>query len=478
MLTQDYASAKFKPVIDNGVRHPFVTLRLQDIEIPLLDAKRASVDPTYAGTGPLNVQPLFLDSLQHEVKTMNTGSNLLSLRVLDPSFDYLDSLIFTKIKELNFNGLTVQYGWRGRDDGFVTSTAPINLYLHEIGVEVFPNRGTMVTLTCTDLSAELFSGSHHLSFKEDDRISDVIGEAIRKILPRLEFNIDPITTPVGALKNMEGASLGRYILSLLESSAPSTGGQPLFTVTIDPPESADGRSLLRIKSYKPEAAERTYVYGRSRDGEMLSFTPSINLRAMARLAGGRATAVSIDPVTKTWIRDESTMREDRTVGPKRSVATPQTPTDNLECPMSPAAAKAIVEGSRANADQTMWEGSATVMGDVGLRPYKPIKIIVLKNDPTASGEVTHADANAIHWASSGVWTPYVVTHQIEDGVFHTLLTMYRNAGFVGEGTDGVPLDRGLFDTADLDVSGKAISRVTPLSNPDQLTGNAGVWNPI
>jgi hypothetical protein len=471
----DFAAAHstYKSYMDVGVRHPYVTIKFKNYEIPLLDAKKGVTDPGNPDSGNY-VQPLFLDSFQHQVAATTAGANYMILRILDPSFDYLTDLIFTEIRELDYKGLTVEYGWRGKDDGYFTSAPPIAFYIDDVGIEVFPNRGTMVTLNVVDQSNELFVGSHNASFKDDTPISTVIEQVVRKFAPRMDVEIEPMLTKVGVFKNMEGSSAGQYIKALLQVAAPVTGAAPLFAALMKPPRAASGRSILHIRTVDPKKPQRTYVFGRDKEGEMLAFTPSINLRAMSKIAGSRASAVAIDPLTKSWIRTESTQREDKTAGPKRSVETPQVPTENQESPLPKEMAENASKGARANADTAMWQATATIMGDVGLQPYDTIEIIVLKNPPTGQ-EVDLASKNAIHWATSGIWTIQQIDHQIEGGQFHSRLTLFRNGGFVGAGEDGTPVSFA-FDTGQKNLfTGKFVSRVTPLENRDQLTSPGGTW---
>jgi hypothetical protein len=468
----------YKEYMDVGIRHPFVTVKFQDVEIPLLDTKRGVTDPGNELSGRY-VQPLFLDSFQHVIRAEGGGGNQVLLRILDPSFDYLEDLLFKYLKTDKDAQLTIEYGYRGKDDGHFTAVPPIPFFINAINLEVFPNRGTLITLDCVDQAIDLHVGSHNASFAEDTPISEVIERCIRKFAPSLDTQIEKILTPVGELNKMEGANVADYIKALLNVAETVTGAIPLFVATIEPPRTASGKAVFTIKSLAPKGPKKTYVFGREKDGEMLEFKPSMNLRAMSLTGASRATSVSIDPLTKTWIRDESTQSEDRTAGPNRAVKTPQTPTENTESPLPPKLTKAANKGSRANSDSVQWQATATLMGDVSLTAYDEIKVIVLKNPPTAGDtEVTNASKNAIHWTSSGVWTIFEVAHHIEGGQFHTRLQMFRNAGFRGSGKDGTPAPF-TFDTVDKNLfTGAVKSRVTPLQNRDQLTSSGGVWQPL
>lgn len=451
-----------------GVRMPFVRLKFQGQEIPLIDNAKQNAKGTEAVENPL-----FLVDMVHTIEATMAGSNSLMIRIFDPGYTYLEDILVKRASEIQFNGFSIHYGWKGVDDAWSGGRDTVPLYVLNTEFDVDPFRGAIVTLHCVDQSHDLFVGSHYDSWPETDTIDQVIGKVLSKYHPRLDYSITPMKTQVGNLRHMEGQSAGSYIADLLEHAAPRDGSQPVFTVRVGHPRNAKGRSLLEIGAGTIRKPVETYTFGRERQGEMLSFRAVVNDRAQLLLAGGRTTVSATDPESKTQFNEEHSLKDDNaTSGPKRSITTPTMPTDNTPSPVDAEKATNANNGQRALVDSVMWEGNATLMGDTKLQPYDTIYVGILTNPPTGS-EVTNATANNLHRMTSGIWTILSVTNQIEAGTFITRLELFRSGGFRGVGSDGTPSPLA-FSTVKK-IGGKGVwSRVQPLDNPGaNETGN--VW---
>ena len=453
-----------------GVRYPFVRLRFKNREIPLLDNARYQKAGFRRGNIPVE-NPLFLDNIVHEIQAFVMGSNTLTLKILDPGFDYLETVLLEQARELELFGFTLHYGYKGVDDSFYRDATTVPFLILNLDFEVIPNRGVYITLHCVDQSNKLFEGSHYGSYPETDTISTVIGKVIKKYHRGINYKITPTSIQVGELRRMEGQSAGHYIKTLLEHASPAGGKSPLYKTVMTPPTSSSGRATLSIGELKITRPVASYTFGRERQGEMLAFSANMNDRSLAMLSGGRTTVSSIDSLVKTVVTQELLQTEDKeTHGPRRAVETPSTPTNHQESPQSLDHAKEKAKGLRTEVDMVMWEGTATLMGDTSLQPFDTIYVTILKNAPTGS-EVQLAKANDVYWMASGVWTIKSVTHQIESGTFVSLLELFRNGGYVGKGKGGTPLPLS-FQTVRKAGRG-VISRVQPLENDDSF--NAESW---
>lgn len=454
-----------------GTRYPFARLRFKGQEIPLLDNARVYGagwhDERLVGVE----NPLYFISMVHQIESFVGGSNTLTIKILDPGFDYLENLLLEKAREIELFGFSIHYGYKGVDDSFFRTASTVPLVILNLDFEVVPNVGVYMTLHCVDQSAGLFEGSHYASWPETDTISRVIRSTLSKYHPEVDLKIDSTSQQVGELRNMEGMSAGQYIKMLLEHASPTGGKTPIYRTLVTSPTSSTGRATITIGELRVTRPVASYTFGRERQGEMIAFQATMNDRSMALLSGGRTTVSTIDSIEKTVATQEMLQTQDgETHGPRRAVDTPATPTNHQENPQSLSLAKSKAEGLRAVADMVMWEGTATVMGDTSLKPFDTIYVTILKNAPTGS-QVQLAKANDVYWMASGVWTIKSVTHQIEAGTFVSLLELFRNGGYKGKGKGGTTLPLS-FQTVKKGGDG-VISRVQPLVNEDSF--NADLW---
>ncbi len=453
-----------------GVRLPFVKLLLKNREIPLIDSAR--YDPTIYGTGKMGIEnPLFLISFVYDVSSFITGSNLLTIKILDPGFSFLENLLLERAREIDLVGFSFSFGWKGVDDSFFRRACSVPLVILNTDFEVVPNRGVYITLHCIDQSSSLFTGSEYASWPETDTIDAVIKSVVKKYEPRLEVEVTSTATQVGEQKNMEGDSPGEYIKNLLRRASP-VGGKTIYSSLVECPSSTGGKARLIFKELGGimQPIEQ-YTFGRERQGEMLAFQATMNDRSLALQSGGRRSVSSVDPQTKELATQEHTSDEiSEHHGPRKTIETPKTPTSHVESPESLELTTEKAKGDIQVIDWVAWEGTATVMGNTALRPFTTIYITILANSPTGQ-EVNLAKANDIYDMASGIWMIKAVTHQISSGTFITLLELVRNAGLKGKGKGGAPIPI-KFQTVKEGAEGVQ-SRVLPLINEDSF--NPELW---
>jgi hypothetical protein len=462
---------------------PFVDLYLpygpaSAVPIPLLDAKFSAADisieagpSTYAVSG----QRLFLMSMVHTMKNTAAGGNILTLTILDPSWDYLTTLLAQNhtVADQQFR---VAYGWRDVQQSSqgglsLSQSREVVFFVNDIEMDLVPFRGAVVTIHGVDKISSLMSAQMSRAFLPTDTISSVIRQIITDL--GLYPVVSEIPLPVGDMCRMENITPQAYIEELMRVARSATGASNYIMSTRSLPTGETAVYVQPAFPAKPNSAVATYVFGRDRTGEMLSFTPRMNSKLLTLFGGGRCTSVAVDLMSKRLVRLTTTQAEDIVTHPMRSIATPEQPSLIVESPYDPATALAQAAAYRQTADAMQYSAAATVVGNTSLVPTEYVNVVVLKGGASYE-QVRSLSVNDIHLFSSGVWQMWEVTHQIDaSSGFHTQLELRRMSGFVGAGTAGisVPVD---FDTragpaASLDSD---LVEVTPIDNPGEDASSA------
>lgn len=457
---------------------PFVELYLsqgqgagqEKIPLHLMDHKfdDQPVDVLIGGKASVSATPcrLFLHSLQHEISATTTGGNKIMLQIIDPNWDYVETLVakeFAKGTEFY-----VRYGWRGIDDNRTESPFVVPFVIMNITMELTPFRGALITIHGRDKTVSLDEAPDYSSFTPTTTVYD----AITSLITNAKFV--PVVDP-GLRKVMVGQEFGYcgrapmlYIRDLLNNIAQNHAGMANYLIFIKNSSIAGNVEVHVQPSGDPAEPKRVYVYGRDRTGPMLSFTPQMNKNLILSFGGGRSSAITVDPQTKRILITGSTQAEDPSSGPYKSIKTPTLPSIVLESPFTPQQTQALAAVVRQGADSVQYEGDALIVGDTELFPMDYVDILVLKGGASFS-KVQTLTPNDIHWFSSGRWMLRKVTHQISaEQSFQTNLHMTRFGGFVGEGVAGfqVPVK---FQETPKTVDSPKLTEVLPVSNPGEAS---------
>lgn len=412
------------------LRTPFVTLRVNEFEIPLLDASRT------ANNGSTDKQPqnrqspnfLLLKNFSYLKDARGGSTNQISLTVIDPQWNYLDQFV-TEI-ENNNRRFSVSYGWRGIDDADGLPQSVVEFIVFEIDVQLIPFQGAQVTLVGTDAGIRLSFEPRNLSFDSTRTISSVISEVMR-LSTGLQVEVAPIPIEIGNEHNrMENRTAAQYVRHLMRI-AKSQRGDSSFVFRIVP---SDDKSEAKIQLVSEQdsltrSPSRRYIYGREFDGQMMSFQPRMMGTGLISQGGGRASGFVVDPLRKTVLRLTSTQRDDPGHNPRKALRNPDTDHLVFELPFSKEKGEALVRAERERRDRYAYEATASVYGDTGIEPLDNIAITVLKGDTGQRGQ--QIDENSIHQFGSGIFRVESVTHTITAGSFTTDLELYRNSGLVG-----------------------------------------------
>jgi hypothetical protein len=462
---------------------PFVDLYLPygpsaAIPIPLLDAKFAAGE-SFIDAGPVTYstsgQRLFLMSMVHSMKNTTSGGNTLTLTILDPSWDFLSTRLaqsYTMIEQ----EFRITYGWRntqqaGQGETPLLQSREATFFVNDIEMELVPFRGAVVTIHGVDKISSLMSAQVSRAFLPTDTISSVIRQIITDagVYPV----VSEIPIPVGDMCRMENITPQAYIEELLRVARSASGASNYIMSSRPLPTGNVAVYVQPAFPTKPNNAIATYVFGRDRTGEMLSFTPRMNGKLLTLFGGGRCTSVIVEERTKRLVRLTTTQAEDVVTQPMRSIATPAQASLVVESPYDPATALAQAAAYRQTADAMQYSGAATVIGNTSLVPTEYINIVVLKGG-TSYDTARSLSVNDLQLFASGPWQMWEVTHQIDSSSgYHTQLELRRMSGFVGAGTAGisVPIN---FDTR----AGPATSldsdlvEVTPVANPSGAAASA------
>jgi hypothetical protein len=431
------APTTYENYFDGGVQPntPFVSLFLSNRagvaeELPLLDAKRtigSDVNDSTSGTA------LYLLSFSYNRTNKIALANDVTIRILDPNYDYLTSKLFrdgqSTREQFFFN-----YGWRGIDD-MAQGYRQIPFYIWDLSIHVDPLRGSEVELRGMDVASANLSKHPITTFvgAETD-----ITDAIRKVVGIASGNtvdlvMERMNKPVGERHNRcENMTALAYIQSLLKYAVSNTG-QSEFIAYVSASR-AQGRISYHIEPIGTlQPLKKTYIYGRDRTGEMMSLDVTMNDQTLALLGGTNVTASYVNPKTKKAEYVTSTQSESPADGERYPTRTSQKPEVNGNSPLSREETEGEAKSTRAMVSRGGWNASATVRGDTKLVPRDKVGVIVLKSDPSGVNQgVTQQD---IHKFPSGVYRIWEITDTITGGAFTTSLVMTRNSAYDGHGED-------------------------------------------
>jgi hypothetical protein len=405
-------------------RTPFVDLLFEGNTIPLLDGPAVTSSST----------PLFLRDFSYlQTNQLGVGGKV-QMRFLDPGWDFLSEILSGASRAQKRTRFSFRYGWRGIDDAVPLGELQMTLLAAEVAP--VPYKGAEVTIRGVDggyqLSTRILSGG----FPPNLAISGVLKQVIESV-PDLEADVTSIKTPVGEESNrIENSTAIAYIRSLLSISRGARGESSFAWVVL--PGSTPGKTLIRILPDNLSTSPvRRYLYGRESQGEMLDFSVTMDAQRILLLGGNRVSGIVVDPRTKTIRRITSTQDEDLKDAEKRPLPTVVEDTRLFELPRSEEHAENRVRSERADVDQAVWTADAEIWGDTGIHPMDRIEVVVLKTDPQGRGEPINE--TSIHEFSSGIYRVRTVEHTISAGTFRTRLSLFRNAGAVGAGEEGIPL---------------------------------------
>jgi hypothetical protein len=455
---------------------PFVDLYLPygpsaAIPIPLLDAK-FSAGESFTDAGPTTGQRLFLMSMVHSMKNTTSGGNTLTLTILDPSWDFLSTQL-AQNQTMSDQEFRIAYGWRNTLQQGGTSllqSREATFFVNDIEMQLVPFRGAVVTIHGKDKTASLMSAQISRAFLPMETISSVIEQII--IDAGLYPVVSEIPIPVGDLCRIENMTPLAYIEELLRIARSASGASNYIVSSRTLPMGVEVVYVQPAFPTKPNAAIATYVYGRDRTGEMMSFTPRMNNKLLTLFGGGRCTATVVDPITKRLVRLTTTQAEDVVMQPKRSIATPLQASLVVESPYDPTTALAQAAAYRQTADSMQYSGAATVVGNTSLVPAEYINIVVLKGG-TSFDTVRTLSVNDLQLFASGTWQMWEVTHQIDSSSgYHTQLELRRMSGFVGAGTAGISVPIDFAAQAPATSLDSNLVEVIPVANPAGAAASA------
>lgn len=469
------ASPTFNPTTYNPGNIPFVELYIPqvfgEVPVPLLDYKQAQ--GISAGSRKYQVpetERLYLLSMNHHMRFVSDGGNDISLVILDPNWDFLSSYI---AQNFGTSGpkFKVRYGWRnvqqgtGGPEDTVLQYREAHFFVTELQMELHPFRGAVVTIIGKDLAYDLMQTQVSDGFVETSTVSEVIRQLALRV--KMVPVVADIVTTVKGMNLIQHETMWGYIKRLLKNSMGPKGESNYICYT---QRNVAGQTELHVQPANQEVeglSLATYVFGRDRIGEMMSFNPVMNQTCLTLFGSANGAAVTINPQTKRLVRSTTTQNEDLVSAPCRSVATPIQPSVVTESPQSLETARGTAAAIRQLADSYQYQANSSVVGNPVLEPPYYVSVVVLKGG-ASFGDAQYMSVNDIHLFASGKWQMWEVTHQIDaNNGYVTQLVLQRMSGFVGVANpkSAAPID---FEKNTLGASlgnAESLVAVQPLDNP-------------
>jgi hypothetical protein len=432
---------------------PFVDVFIGPFASPLPLVDRAgAVAPTILANHDESInalvsETLFLVSMTYTQTVTGGGGNDLTLTILDPTWEQLENLLFTFRDDFS-----VQFGWRSPQG--VISTPRIPLLITDWEIDLQPFRGAEITIIAMDRSVLL---TQHVMETTHFPPAMLISTAIEQTVlegGRIngKFTILPSGSaggPVEASRNVLGNDHNRpgdgnrtpmaylrHLMGIYRSATTSSKNQLVFIVEADP--TRVNTTIMRFIPWELRSTiQRTYVFGRDRLGEMLSFSPKYSGIFVASRGGRRLEGLAVDGRAKSGVAWGSDPSEDLLEAAltdyptephrvSRVYTLPWTDPDDME---------AFIQARRSAAD-LVYDADAAIMGDPYIQPLDQIQINVLSGSGDPGSRTSPIDK--LH-VTSGVYTIYGVVHTVAPGSFRTTLSLQRRASSAGTAQEGTPL---------------------------------------
>ncbi len=423
-----------------SARTPFVDLFIGNHRLSLQGGRPNSEgrDVIRSEVPEATAFPLYLVDFRYATRNATGASQEVTLTVLDPNWDYLESLIASNVRARQ--SFSFNFGWRGIHDR--TGSVPIQFVMKNFTVSYLPFQGAKISLQGLDAAVALSFARLTGAFFPTRRIDDVIKGVIESVDPNFEVEIDPIEQTIGAENNrLENRTAAEYVYHLLKIAKGSgLGGSSNYIIRTER-GSTPGKTKILIKTDIPRKhVIRNYVVGREREGTMFEFSPSAVGSVVLSMGGGKASGASVDPKTKKVIKVTSTHLDDLprtgdvTVNevPKEDVSFTELPFSDL------ADVQGFTKGAREEIDSHQYYATAVVLGDPGLTPQQQIHVKVLKSNAPGAETDAVTDRSVVH--TSGVYRIEEAEHIISAGMFRTNLNLHRESGFFGAGEKGARLE--------------------------------------
>lgn len=426
------------------VRTPFVDMFVDETIIPL-QGNSGFFGAEFQGPTQEKLSPFMLVDFNYSVVSSIGVGNQVAITILDPNWDVLGDIVANALS--NKSSIGFQFGWRGLDDRFGRNVH--GLFIHDYNVSYNSFQGATIQLIAVDRTIQLSQVSKSIAFKANTPISDVIKQIFNIIDPSIEVEIDPIKQVLGEeYRWMNNLSPLEYLKEILRV-AKSVKGTSNYIMLTELDET--GRTKVKIKADNAHSTVvRKYFMGRDRAGQMIEFSPQVLGSVLLTMGGGRADAVSVDPKTGSAQKVTSTQEENKTgLADKAVLETPKKPTKTHEVPVSDKdSAEGVASEARSRVDNHMNNATAVVWGDPNIKAFDQIDVVVLKSD--VPGVVKDISDKYIV-RTSGTYVVKSVEHIIQAGLFRTMLELYRESSFVGNGPAQLRLPTSLRTKANEEV---------------------------
>jgi hypothetical protein len=381
-----------------------------------------------------------LTEFSYELKS--TSGNQLTVTLIDPTWDYVEKLAQASTSKFSF-----RFGWRAitpRHDRPLASPR-IGMILTDYTVDFSsPHGGAVITLFAMDTRIVLsWLPLTNFAVAPDTLISDAIEMAVHYVKTSgvpgsegLAVRVVPPSRNTVDNKYNRGncVSALRYIQHLMGIMEPADGSkQGSYVMTAVPSGTSGSKTSLLIspRRIEQDRAVRSYLWGRDRTGEMLSYSPKYKGSTLFGMGGMEVEVTGVDPMTKQTKKGSSSRVDQQVEGPrldKKSFGatkchhTAENDKKNLD---------RYAENRRDRVDSLVYEAEAVVEGDIDIKPQQIVKIVTLKSS-ASQGSVQNVRKEDILGLASGIFRVMSVSHVISPGTFRTSLSLHRTAAYDGD----------------------------------------------